>query len=166
MQFQIVQGFKHFSYMPLEVGVVMASCEARLLKQKIISGPFTAKEIAEGALQDHLIQEDYDAPLKVNIILLQVTCDSPTHPTIPFYFSLTTSDSLVVATDHSSFHFREEHDWQPRLMLLRHQPGSLYPSSLRRFPKKNRRPGKEVIPSFLLFQLFPLPTKEIFNFLF
>ena len=46
----------------------MASCEARLLKQKIISSPFTAKEIAEGALQDHLTQEDYDAPLKVSIM--------------------------------------------------------------------------------------------------
>ena len=43
----------------------MASCEARLLKQKVISGPFTAKEIAEGALRDHLTQEDYKAPLKV-----------------------------------------------------------------------------------------------------
>ena len=43
---------------------MMASCEARLLKQKIISGPFTAKEIAEGALWDHLAQEDYDAPLE------------------------------------------------------------------------------------------------------
>ena len=65
-----LQGFKHFLYTPLEAGEVMASCEARLLKQKIISGPFTAKEIAEGALLDHLTQEDYDAPLKVNIILL------------------------------------------------------------------------------------------------
>ena len=52
----------------MEVGEVMASCEARLLKQKIISSPFTAKEIAEGALQDHLTQEDYDAPLKVSIM--------------------------------------------------------------------------------------------------
>ena len=47
---------------------MIASCEARLLKQKIISSPFTAKEIAEGALQDHLTQEDYDAPLKVCFI--------------------------------------------------------------------------------------------------
>ena len=140
----------------------MASCEARLLKQKIISGPFTAKEIAEGALWDHLTQEDYDAPLKVNIILLQVTCDSLTHPTKPFYFSL--SNLLVVATHNSSFHFREEHDWWSRLILSRHQPGSSYPSSLRRFLKKNGRPGKKVIPSFLLFQLFPLFTDEIFNF--
>ena len=54
----------------MEVGEVMASCESRLLKQKVISGPFTAKEIAEEALQDHLTQEDYDAPLKVNIVPL------------------------------------------------------------------------------------------------
>ena len=51
-------------------------------------------------------------------------------------------------------------------MLLRHQPGSLYPSSLRRFPKENRRPGRKVIPSFLLFQFFlHLPRKSsIFHF--
>ena len=46
----------------MEVGEVMASCEARLLKAKTISQPFMAKEIAEGALWDHLTQEDYDAP--------------------------------------------------------------------------------------------------------
>ena len=62
------QGFKHFLYTPMEVGEVMASCEARLLKAKTISWPFMAKEIAEGALQDHLTQEDYDAPLKVKIL--------------------------------------------------------------------------------------------------
>ena len=40
----------------------MASCEAWLLRQKIISSPFTAQEVAKGALQDYLTQEDYDAP--------------------------------------------------------------------------------------------------------
>ena len=67
----------------MEVGEVMASCEARLLKQKIINGPFTAREIAEGALWDHLTQEDYDTPLKAGImpfikdinVPLWVTCD-------------------------------------------------------------------------------------------
>ena len=87
----------------MEVGEVMASCEARLLKQKIISSPFTAKEIAEGALWDHLTQEDYDAPLKVCFILLQVTCDLPAnHIEIP-HSTLTTSDSLVVTTHVFSF---------------------------------------------------------------
>ena len=62
------QGFKWFLYMPMEVGEVMASCEARLLKAKTISQPFMAKEIAEGALWEHLTQEDYDAPLKVKIL--------------------------------------------------------------------------------------------------
>ena len=89
---------------------MMASCEARLLKQKIIPGPFTAKEIAEGALQDHLTQEDYDAPLKVNImsfknitVPLRVTCDSPTNHIEMPYSTLTTSNSLVVATHVFSF---------------------------------------------------------------
>ena len=144
----------------------MASCEVWLLKQKIISGPFTAKEIAKGTLQDHLTQEDYDAPLKVIIILLWVTCDSLTHQIKPLYFSLTTSDSLVVTTHIFSFCSREEHDWQPRLMLLRHQPGSSYPSSLRRFLKKSGRTGKKVTPSFPLFQpfSFTLQWNWIFQF--
>ena len=103
---------------------MMASCEARLLKQKVISGPFTAKEIAEGALQNHLTQEDYDASLKVGIVPLQVTCDLPgNHIEIP-HSTLTTSDSLVVTTHVFSFPSTEEHDWQPRLMPLKHQPGS------------------------------------------
>ena len=58
--------------MPMEVGEVMASCEARLLKAKTIFWPFTAKEIAEGALWDHLTQEDYDAPLKVKILAFRL----------------------------------------------------------------------------------------------
>ena len=65
LNFRVLKGS---CILPMEVGEVMASCEARLLKQKIISGPFTAKEIAEGALWDHLTQEDYDTPLKVNIM--------------------------------------------------------------------------------------------------
>ena len=55
---------------------MMASCEARLLKAKTISWPFMAKEIAEGALQDHLTQEDYDTPLKVNILTFRLFQDS------------------------------------------------------------------------------------------
>ena len=69
---------------------MMASCEAQLLKQKVISKLFTAKQIAEGALQDHLTQEDYDAPLKVNFLSLQVTCNSPVNKSsiIPLLYSL------------------------------------------------------------------------------
>ena len=136
----------------MEVGEVMVSCEARLLKQKIISGTFTAKEVAEGALWDHLTWEDYDAPLKVSIVPLQVTCDSPAnHIEIP-HSTLTTSDSLVVATHVFSFLSREEHDWQPRLMPLTHQPGSWFPSSLRRSQRRSEEPERKVTPSFPLFQ--------------
>ena len=51
----------------MEAGEVMASCESRLLKAKVIDRPFTAQEIAEGALRKHLTQEDYNAPIKVII---------------------------------------------------------------------------------------------------
>ena len=136
----------------MELGEVMVSCEARLLKQKIISGPFTAKEIAEGALWDHLTQEDYDAPLEVGIVPLWVTCDSPAyHIEIP-HSTLTTSDSLVVTTHVFSFPSREEHNWQPRLMPLKHQPGSWFPSSLRRSLRRSKGPERKVTPSFPLFQ--------------
>ena len=62
---------------------MMASCEARLLKAKMISRPFTAKEIAEGALQEHLTQEDYDAPLKVKIFLTFNFSKTPLPPLLP-----------------------------------------------------------------------------------
>ena len=97
----------------------MASCEAQLLKQKIISGPLTAKEIAEGALQDHLTQKDYDTPLKVNFLSLQVTCNLPVNKVQLPHFSLATSDSLVVTTHSFFISFREKLNWWPRLMLLR-----------------------------------------------
>ena len=56
MQSSSLQGFKCFLFTPLEAGEVMASCEAQLLRQKIISGPFTVapklKAESEGILQD------------------------------------------------------------------------------------------------------------------
>ena len=141
-----------FLFTPMEAGEVMASCEARLLKQTIISGPFIAKEIAEGALQDHLTQEDYDVPLKVSIVPLQVTCNLPAnHIKIP-HSTLTTSDLLVVTTHVFSFLSREEHDWQPRLMPSKHQPGSWFPSSLKRSQRRSKRLERKVTPSFPLFQ--------------
>ena len=110
------QGFKHFLYTPMEVGEVMASCEARLLKAKTISQPFMAKEIAEGALQEHLTQEDYNAPLKVKILT----------------FNFSKTPLLPLATTNPNGHYsyfshkisRDEPDCQPKLMLLRPRPGS------------------------------------------
>ena len=95
---------------------VMASCEARLLKAKTISWPFTAKEIAEGALQEHLTQEDYDVSLKVKILT----------------FNFSKTPLLPLATTNPNGHYsyfsykisRDEPDCQPKLMLLRPQPGS------------------------------------------
>ena len=101
----------------MEVGEVMASCEARLLKAKTISQPFTAKEIAEGALWEHLTQEDYDAPLKVKIFLT---------------FSFSKTPLLPLATTNSNGHYsyfyhkisRDEPDCWPKPMLSRPRPGS------------------------------------------
>ena len=74
--------------MPMETGEVMASCEIRLLKNKTIEKPFTAAQIAEGAIQDHLTQ-DYDAPLKVNIFTVS-------------YWQLTRDCDLIVPlSDHN-----------------------------------------------------------------
>ena len=140
---------------------MMASCEARLLRQKVISGPFTAKEIAEGALRDHLTQEDYDAPLKVFTynfnIFLRITCNS-----LENYFktplsSLTTCDSSMVVTHTFSSYFREEHVWLPKLMPLRRQRGNSSPSSLRKSRRRRERHGKTVTPpTFLLTFSFTL----------
>ena len=130
------QGFKRFLYTPMEAGEVMASCEARLLKAKTISRPFTAKEIAEGALWEHLTQEDYDAPLKVKIFKLfnfQKMFCSHLLPLIP----------MIITHIFPHKIFRDEPDCQPKLMPLRPQPESSYPSSLRKFLWKSGRPEKE-----------------------
>ena len=100
----------------MEVGEVMASCEARLLKAKTISQPFTAKEIAEGALQEHLTQEDYNTPLKVEILT--------------FNFSKTLLLPLAITNPNGHYSYfshkisRDEPDCQPKSMLLRPWPGS------------------------------------------
>ena len=52
--------------MPDEVAQIIAHCEERLIKAKIITGPFSATEIKGGILKEHLIDEDYLAPQKVN----------------------------------------------------------------------------------------------------
>ena len=103
--------------MPMEAGEVMASCEARLLKAKTISQPFTAKEIAEGALRDHLTQEDYNAPLKVKTLTFRLFQNSPALPlaTINFYGHYSCFSHKI---------FRDEPDCWPKLTLLRPQPGS------------------------------------------
>ena len=66
--------------------------------------------------------------------------------------TLTTSGSLVVATHVFSFLSREEHNWQPRLMPSKHQPGSWFPSSLKKCQRRSKRPERKVTPSFPLFQ--------------
>ena len=103
--------------MPMEVGEVMASCEARLLKAKTISWPFTAKEIAEGALRDHLTQEDYDAPLKVKILTFQ------TFPELPCSHLLLLIFMVITHVFPIKF-FRDEPNCQPKLTLSKPWPGS------------------------------------------
>ena len=61
-----MQGFRHIFYTPDEVAQIIAHCEERLIKAKIITGPFSATEIQGGILKEHLIDEDYLAPQKVN----------------------------------------------------------------------------------------------------
>ena len=61
-----MQGFRHIFYMPDEAAQIIAHCERRLIKAKIITGPFSATEIQGGVLKEYLIDEDYLAPQKVN----------------------------------------------------------------------------------------------------
>ena len=69
MKFQqlIPQGFKRILFSPDEVAQVIAACEERLLKTKVIIAPFTVAEIQGGILKQHLIDEDYVAPLMVGL---------------------------------------------------------------------------------------------------
>ena len=45
---------------------IIAHCEEHLIKAKIITSPFSATEIQGGILKEHLTDEDYLAPQKVN----------------------------------------------------------------------------------------------------
>ena len=61
-----MQGFRRIFYTPDEVAQIIAHCEERLIKTKIITSPFSATEIQGGILKEHLIDEDCLAPQKVN----------------------------------------------------------------------------------------------------
>ena len=60
-----MQGFKCIFYTPDEAAQIIAHCEERLIKAKIITSPFSATEIQGGILKEHLTDEDYLAPHKV-----------------------------------------------------------------------------------------------------
>ena len=61
-----MQGFRRICYTPDEAAQIIAHCEERLIKAKIITGPFSATEIQGGVLKEYLIDKDYLAPQKVN----------------------------------------------------------------------------------------------------
>ena len=54
--------------MPDKAAQIIAHCEGRLIKAKIITEPFSVAEIQGGILKEHLTDEDYLAPHKVNIL--------------------------------------------------------------------------------------------------
>ena len=53
--------------MPDEAAQIIAHCEERLIKAKIITEPFSVAEIQGGILKEHFTDKDYLAPHKVNI---------------------------------------------------------------------------------------------------
>ena len=61
-----MQGFRCIFYTPDEAAQIIAHCKEHLIKAKIITSPFSATAIQGGILKEHLIDEDYLAPQKVN----------------------------------------------------------------------------------------------------
>ena len=55
--------------MPDEAAEIITHCEERLLKDKIITEPFTAIQIQGGILKKYLIEDYYLAPQKVKLNL-------------------------------------------------------------------------------------------------
>ena len=51
--------------MPGEVAQIIVACGERLLKDKVIDASFTVAKIQGGVVKQHLIDEDYLAPVKV-----------------------------------------------------------------------------------------------------
>ena len=60
-----LQGFKRILFTPDEVAQIISSCEECLMKNNVITKPFTVAEIQGCVLKTHLIEEDYSAPHKV-----------------------------------------------------------------------------------------------------
>ena len=54
--------------MPDKAAQIIAHCEERLIKAKVITEPFSVAEIQGGILKEHLTDEDYLAPHKVNVL--------------------------------------------------------------------------------------------------
>ena len=74
----IPQGFKRILFLPDKAAQVIAACKERLLKTKVIGAPFLVAEIQGGILKQHLINEDYAAPLMVSLVdFPQVANDLP-----------------------------------------------------------------------------------------
>ena len=53
--------------MPDKATQIIAHCEERLIKAKVIAEPFSVAEIQGGILKEHLTDEDYLASHKANI---------------------------------------------------------------------------------------------------
>ena len=62
---QFFQGFQCILFTPDEAAQIIAACEERLPKAKVINAPFSVADIQGGILKEHLSEEDYAAPLKV-----------------------------------------------------------------------------------------------------
>ena len=61
--------FRRIFFTPDEAAQVISACEEHLLQSKVITAPFSAAEIQGEVLKQYLIDEDYTAPLKVEIAL-------------------------------------------------------------------------------------------------
>ena len=68
--FSVTQGFSQVKYTPGKVAEIICTCEERLIRSKIREGPFTPEEIQHGALREFLIEEDYNAPLLVSLLIM------------------------------------------------------------------------------------------------
>ena len=141
----------------------MASCESRFLKAKVISWPFYSSGDHWGSPLGSPHPGRLQCPPEGKRLILSSTGNSSSDSTKTPHSPLATSNSLVVATYTFSFHSRDKHNWWPRLMPLRHQPGKL----ISKLPEENSwgrsgRPGKKVNSlHFPWFQSFYFTSKLI-----
>ena len=71
----IIQGFRRILYTPDKVAQIITSCKERLMKENVITQPFSVTEIQGVILKKYLI-EDYLASHKVNLSKSQMVANN------------------------------------------------------------------------------------------
>ena len=118
-----MQGFRRIFYTPDEAAHIIAHCKERLIKAKIITGPFSGTEIQGGVLKEYLIDEDYLVPQKVNFT-------NHCHSLLIRSWGL--QQPKLSATYYFFYTFSKKNDWRPGIWHFKKPLNNRHIQRLRR----------------------------------